>query len=241
MNNSIQLLGWDSDFFGFRVAKIIPSQLNRIELDDVLCQLRSDRINLAYWASDPDDDESQSAAQVAGLFLADKKVTYVKNITSFVMPYFEHDETIEVYRDTDLNADLVSLALQSGLYSRFRIDPKIPVEKFEQLYGLWIEKSVNKTIAEAVLIRKIAGKIVGMVTVGVKNNRGDIGLIAVDESARGMKIGEKLVNAALHWSVVKGHKTVQVVTQGVNEAACKLYEKCGYHNEKTENIYHIWL
>lgn len=235
------LLDWDSNFFGFRVAKIIPSQLNGPALDGVLEQLRSNRITLAYWASDPNDDESQTAAKTAGLFLADKKVTYVRDISDLNISSVDRDETIEEYLGSSLNEDLVSLALQSGLYSRFRVDPKIPANKFEQLYWLWIEKSVNKTIAESVLIKKISGKIIGMVTAGVKNNRGDIGLIAVDESARGMKIGEKLVNAALHWSVARGHKTAQVVTQGVNKAACSLYEKCGYQAEKIENMYHIWL
>lgn len=238
---NFQILDWDSDFFEFRVAKIIPSQLNMRELNNVLEQLRSDCITLAYWASDPDDDESQLAAKSADIFLADEKVTYVRDISTFDISSVARDETIEAYCGTSVNADLVSLALQSGLYSRFRVDPKIPAHKFEQLYEQWIEKSVNKTIAETVLIKKSGNMIVGMITAGFKNNRGDIGLIAVDESARGMKIGEKLVNAALHWSVAKGHKTVQVVTQGANRAACILYEKCGYHTEKIENVYHIWL
>jgi dTDP-4-amino-4,6-dideoxy-D-galactose acyltransferase len=238
---SVQLLDWDSDFFGFRVAKIIPPRLTRAEIVDVLEQLRSDRITLAYWASDPEDDESRLAAETGGFFLADKKVTYIRDITTLDISNLDCDEAIQEYRETSLNADLVSLALQSGTYSRFRVDSKIPAHKFEQLYELWIEKSVNKTIAESVLIKKLAGKIVGMVTVGVKNNCGDIGLIAVDESARGMKIGERLVHAALKWSVIKGHTTAQVVTQGVNEIACKLYEKCGYHVGKSENVYHVWL
>jgi dTDP-4-amino-4,6-dideoxy-D-galactose acyltransferase len=236
-----QVLKWDSEFFGFRVAKLVSSQLNSAELDDIIRQLRSNRIKLAYWASNPEDSESQVVAKSAGLFLADKKVTYSRNILSIDMSNALFDQTIETYKESQLNEELISLALQSGIFSRFNVDTKIPAGKYEQLYKLWIEKSVNKEIAESVLVTKVSDKIVGMVTVGCKNNRGDIGLIAVNESVRGMKIGEKLVNAALHWSVKKGHNTAQVVTQGVNRAACNLYEKCGYHVEKTENIYHIWL
>lgn len=241
MESKFKILQWDSEFFGFGVAKIVPSQLNSTELDDVIKKLRSNQITLSYWASDPEDHESQIVAKTAGLFLADKKVTYSRKISSGDMSGIMFDRKIEQYIDNQLNDELLSLALQSGIFSRFRVDKKIPEAKYEQLYKLWIEKSISKEIAESVLVTKISDKIVGMVTVGCKNDRGDIGLIAVNESARGMKIGEMLVNAALHWSAKKGHNTAQVVTQGVNRAACNLYEKCGYHVEKTENIYHIWL
>ena len=84
-------------------------------------------------------------------------------------------------------------------------------------------------------------KIVGMVTVGMKNGRGDIGLVAVHESMRGKNVGVNLTRAAQKWAIGKGCRYAQVVTQGNNLAACKLYEKCGYRVESIVNFYHIWI
>ena len=80
-----------------------------------------------------------------------------------------------------------------------------------------------------------------MVTLGEKNLRGDIGLIAVHPDHRGKKMGENLVYAAQTWFRSHGYTEGQVVTQGRNNAACNLYTKCGYVVEKEEYFYHIWL
>jgi dTDP-4-amino-4,6-dideoxy-D-galactose acyltransferase len=79
-----------------------------------------------------------------------------------------------------------------------------------------------------------------MVPVGEKNGRGDIGLLAVDSSMRGKKLGIALVNAAQQWTIENGFTTAQVVTQGENVSACRFYEKCGYRIDKIENVYHFW-
>jgi len=136
---------------------------------------------------------------------------------------------------------LEHLAVEAGIYSRFRVDPRIPKEKCADLYSRWIRNSTNRQLADAVLVARQSGKIVGMVTVGVKNGAGDIGLIATDASVRGNKLGSALVLAAQEWARKRGLKRAQVVTQGENTAACKLYEKCGYRAARTENFYHFWI
>ncbi len=154
----------------------------------------------------------------------------------------EFDRTqIEEYPNTAPNKQLEALAIESGLYSRFNTDPKITRQNFEKIYKLWIYNSATRDNAKTVLIIKRDQKIVGMVTLGEKNDRGDIGLLAVDPSYRGMGLGKILVYAAQDWCVTQGYQTGQVVTQKTNIPAAKLYENCGYKVEKIENFYHFWL
>jgi dTDP-4-amino-4,6-dideoxy-D-galactose acyltransferase len=54
-------------------------------------------------------------------------------------------------------------------------------------------------------------------------------------------LGLHLVCAAQAKFIEAGYRIGQVVTQLDNVAACRLYEKCGYHLEKLENFYHFWL
>jgi len=239
--SNYEILQWDSEFFGFIVARIVPETLTEVNLKQLIANLKDSRVVLAYWASCFEDISSQNAAINHNGFLADKKVTYAIDFREKPINTDSGAYSIETYDGNVSNAELDSLAIQAGVNSRFNLDPRIPEERFEMLYKLWIRNSVTRKIADAVLVVRYLDRIVGMVTVGEKNDRADIGLIAVDDSMRGKNLGVSLVRAAQKWAVCKGYSSAQVVTQGENVAACRLYEKCGYFLEKTENVYHFWI
>jgi dTDP-4-amino-4,6-dideoxy-D-galactose acyltransferase len=239
--NLFQILNVDSEVFGFPVAKIIPDKLTLGELEQVISCLKKENVRLAFWASNPNDEESQRAARLYNGFLADKKVTYIIDIGQIPERSAGIARDIEEYADTLPCADLENLAIQVGRNSRFGADPRMPEDKFVALYKLWIRNSVNRQVADAVLVVRQSSKVVGMVTVGMKDGRGNIGLFAVDPGMRGKNLGVSLVYAAQEWARQKELKFAQVVTQGKNVAACRLYEKCGYHIDKIEFFYHFWI
>ncbi len=236
-----QILDWDSEFFGMTVARILPDKLSTPELERTIASLKENGVTLAYWASDPSDAASQQAARSCSGFLADRKTTYLIDLEGAPGMACGGDWVMEEYAGAAPNDELVSLALQAGAYSRFRIDPRMPDGKFVALYKRWIESSVNRKIADTVLVVRHSGRIVGMVTVGEKNGRGDIGLIAVDAGMRGKNVGVSLVRGALEWMRGKRFRFAQVVTQGENAAACRMYERCGYRVEKIEFVHHFWI
>ncbi len=237
----VQLLALDSEIFGYPVAKILPDKLTIEELAQITSQLKEDKVRLAFWASDPDDAESQRAARRFHGFLADKKVTFVIDIGQIPKRAINNGWEIEEYAETMPCSDLENLAIEVGRYSRFRVDPRIPKGTFLDMYRTWIRNSVNRQVADMVLVVRQSGRVVGMVTLGVKNGRGDIGLFAVDPVMRRKNLGVSLVFAAQEWTRRSGLRYGQVVTQGKNVAACKLYEKCGYAIDKVEYFYHFWL
>ncbi len=239
--NLFQILDIDSEIFGFPVAKILPAKLGRRELGQVIDILRREGVRLAFWSSDPEDAESQRAARLFQGFLSDKKVTYIADTAGNPAAAPDIDGDIEAYTDTLPCPELESLACQIGKNSRFGADPRIPETVCFAMYRRWIRNSVNRQLADAVLVVRQAYKIVGMVTLGKKNGRGDIGLFAVDPAMRRKNLGISLVHAAGEWTRRKGLRYAQVVTQRKNVAACRLYEKCGYRMEKMEFFYHFWL
>jgi dTDP-4-amino-4,6-dideoxy-D-galactose acyltransferase len=239
--NLFQILDVDSEIFGFPVAKIVPDRLTQGDLGRAISCMKVENVRLVYWASNPNDKESQRAARLYHGFLSDKKVTFVIDLGLLSEQPAGIEWDIEEYADTVPCADLESLAIQVGRHSRFRADPCIAEEKLLAMYKLWIRNSVNRQIADSVLVAHQSGRIVGMVTLGVKKGRGDIGLFAVDPTMRRKSLGVALVRAAQEWGHRKGLRFAQVVTQGNNVAACRLYEKCGYRIEKIEFFYHFWI
>jgi dTDP-4-amino-4,6-dideoxy-D-galactose acyltransferase len=239
--NNFQIIDLDSELFGMTVAKILPDRLTTVQLEQTIAGMKENKVRLAYWTTNQNDKESRLAAQTFQGYLADRKVTFVADLEQVQEPVDRLKWVVEEYTDTHTNKELETLAIQAGVYSRFKLDPRIPDYKFEDLFKLWIRNSVNRQVADAVLVARQSANIVGMVTVGEKNGRSDIGLAAVDVSMRGKNIGVSLVYAAKDWGRVKRYKYAQVVTQEKNIAACKLYEKCGYKIDKIEYLYHFWI
>lgn len=242
MNSDYNILSWDTEFFGIKVASVTPSRLSPARLGQIMESLRRLDVSLVYWPADPADDESQDAAKKFEGFLADRKTTYSIDLNDSVQvpaPAFKND--IEEYTGSIVCPELVNLAIDSGIYSRFRLDKHLSPGKYEELYKIWISKSVDKSVADAVFVARDKERIVAMVTVSRKDQAGVIGLIAVDEAMRGKSMGRDLVVAAHNWYLARGCTKGLVTTQGMNQAACKLYERCGYTVELTHNYYHFWL
>jgi dTDP-4-amino-4,6-dideoxy-D-galactose acyltransferase len=234
-----EMLDWDSDFFGIQVARITEPVLTTAELTSILAELKRQRVELVYWPSSIQFD----CDEIRGLggHLVDNKTTFVIDFRQFDLDAVVSTDIVVPYSPSMPFTDVEDLAVQSSEYSRFAVDPRFPRERLVALYKTWIERSIRKEIASEVLVIREGNRIVGMVTIGEKNGRGDIGLIAVDARCRGKNYGEILVWAAQVWFVKNGYQFGQVVTQGRNVPACNLYKKCGYSIERVEYFYHFWL
>lgn len=236
--NAFEILKFDTELFGFGVAKILVSRLDSSALRNILEQLQQQKVRLVFWPSNSWDEISQKAALALHGHYCTKQVTYVielKNLGSFLTP------DVEEYADTIVTRELEELAFEAGKYSHFLNDPKFPRDLFVKTYQNWIANSANKTLAKKILVIWRDQIIVGMVTLGEKNQRGDIGLLGVSENFRRHGFGKQLVQAAQMEFIRQGYATAQVVTQLQDVPACKLYEKCGYTIEKIDNYYHFWI
>lgn len=238
MIQKYHILSWDSDFFGFPVAKIIPKKLNFKGLETILRALKKSNVSLVYWASDSADKKSQEAAKSLGGFLTGEKITYTLNLKT--LPSISPSLTvrIEKYNEKKPNNDLLDLIVKGGVYSRFYVDPKISKKQYEELHKLWITNSVKDN---DIFVIKEEEKIICFISLNEKNNRGNVDFIVIDPAYRRKGLGTALMNHAHNWFASNNYKLVQAETQKENVNACNMYEKLGYKKEKTEKNYHFWL
>lgn len=230
---NIELLSWDSRFFKYKVGRVTSSHLQ-----DALRDAKKEGIKLLYLFVDPKNKELNKSAIVNGGGLVDEKVTFVANVQKAQDSNI--DEGIVPY-EGELTDELLSLALQSGEYSRYKIDTHFVHNEFERLYTEWIKKSLSHEIAKEVLVYKSNMREVGLLTLGEKDKRADIGLLAVDANFRGKSVGTKLIQAAMKRAKALGFDEIQVATQKKNEIACRFYTKNGFVQERIDNIYHFWF
>ncbi|MCH2023448.1 MAG: GNAT family N-acetyltransferase [Saprospiraceae bacterium] len=237
---NLQFLDWDSNFFGFPIGQILINKKTDYTsglLSNLLVKARDKNIKLVYLIL-PERDSFISIPKFENnIRLVDKKVYYQ---TEIVLNHTQ-DKHISSYKANTINNDMYELALSSGEYSRFKVDPDFPDEECKNLFKKWIENSINKTYADEVLVYQSKNKILGMVTLSIKKNSGNIGLIAVNKQYQGQYIGHKLINASKHYFKQKGIKDLTVTTQSNNFNACRFYEKNDFYIKKINHIYHCWL
>ncbi|MBN1183561.1 MAG: GNAT family N-acetyltransferase [Bacteroidales bacterium] len=239
MYNNYNILDWDSNFFNYKVASIKALNLTLKVLKDILEDLKGKDFKLVYCFANPEDQISNSTLLDASGLLVDKKITFFMMTDS--IDDINISSEIKPYNLKYSSEKIKSLALQSGIYSRFNIDPNFSNNEYKKLYIEWIEKSVKREIANEVLVYFENEIEKGLITLAIRDDIGTIGLLAVDKEERGKSIGKKLVQSALVYFKEKKVNIVEVATQIDNKSACGFYKSLGFDVKTIVNIYHLWI
>lgn len=225
-------LHWDSKFFGLRIAKaIVTTPEDVFALSGQEGSLRTHH-DLIYIFSETGLEMPFETAR-----LVDKKAVFIMRAPK----RFKSNPAIKIWEPGIATNTLVSLALISGKYSRFKIDTGFPAGSYERLYTHWIEQSINRSIATEVFCYMIDDEPRGLLTLDRRDDRNSIGLVAVDKDYQHYGIGTAMIEHAV--SFVQKHQGnhISVTTQLENVPACRLYSKCGFTIESVTNIWHWWL
>lgn len=240
-NNLGQYLDWDSEFFGIRIAKVIPGHLTRVNVKELLEWGERQHIDCFYFLCNADDKEFLSIAHDHHFSLVDIRITLESRLGSIQSDYKDTFQGVIRPAVVDDLAALMQIARVSHRNTRFYFDGHFPNERCDELYEIWIEKSYYG-FADAVLVAEINGHIVGYVTCHRLDDLGggQIGLIAVSSHYQRMGIGQTLVNTSLDWFGSQGLKNVSVVTQGRNISSLRMYQHCGFLITNIQLWYHYW-
>jgi dTDP-4-amino-4,6-dideoxy-D-galactose acyltransferase len=231
------LLPWDSELFGFPVARLTPEGLQPERFLGALKELRDQGVRLAYAMVPWKDEASRALLDGVHARMVDHKVTFQKMLTAVsTCP-----PDVEVWQGIEVTDELESLALASGHHSRFKTDACVPAHVFPTLYRTWIRRSVLREIADVVLVTREGGRLAGLVTLAQHGPVSEIGLVAVEEGHRGKGIGRRLMESAEAWAKDRNTDCLKVVTQGDNTGACALYRSSGCLVVQEQAIYHVWM
>jgi dTDP-4-amino-4,6-dideoxy-D-galactose acyltransferase len=228
---------WDSEFFGFKVGEAFFSLFDSYEYEFVMKQFQESGYRLVYIF--PLDEKSFKALQECHLTHIDTKTTFGKELdNNFIC---EKNEFITKYIADDRYEELASLALTSGIYSRFKKDTNFLTGTFESLYNTWITKSISHEIADEVLVYSSDKIVEGFVTYSQLNELKVIGLIAVSSNSINKGIGKSLMKAVENAAYKDGCNKVNVSTQSENLGACRFYTACGYQIIQKQPVFHLWI
>ncbi len=241
---AVRRLDWDSEFFDYPVAAIALSPANDPhDLELALADPVAMQARLIYISCSPAAAALRRALRRRGAFLADTKLVYERGPLS-AEELTAADPEIVACELRHPDVSLLDLAIESGLYSRYAIDPGFKRDEFRRLYHKWIEESLAGRIAYRTLMLQdspdpgAARTTLAMITLARKGAVGEIGLVAVAPAARGKGLGRRILAAALRDFTAEACSLVRVKTQRINRAARRLYLSAGFRLTECECIYH---
>ena len=237
MDSRYEILDWDSAFFGYKVARMVNANA-AYGIDSLVDNLRSEGVRVAYLTANPKDTSLNNAFLAAGAQLVDKKTTYT--ISTMGLTPFPSD-AVEYYTGDANNKELLSIACQTGEYSRFRVDRNFGPEACDRLYKQWVRNDASGQSGSILYVCPIGSAIAGLITLKNLEQVGSIGLIGVSSQHRGQNIGMALMGKAISHFQELGIFRIDVVTQQANIPACRFYQKCGFEIKSVINYYHLWL
>ena len=98
-----QVLDWDSNFFGIKVARITQPDLNTQGLSNILSELKLQQVRLAYWPSDRKCEDA--VIKTLGGNLADRKTTFAIHLRSLKFDDMIATDIVEPFTNSMPKAD----------------------------------------------------------------------------------------------------------------------------------------
>jgi dTDP-4-amino-4,6-dideoxy-D-galactose acyltransferase len=240
-DNLCQYLEWDSEFFGYRIARVTVNWLDRETIEQVMRWCKSNNIDCLYFLANAGDGKTIRLVEDHRFRFVDIRVTLERGLDAPLdIPNKTVQGEIRLCRPDDIPA-LRAIARVNYHNTRFYDDPNFPESLCDTLYETWIEKSC-KGYADEVLVAELEGDPVGYITCHLlEQSVGQIGLVGVHPESRSKGMGEKLINESLCWFTGQGLRRVRVVTQGRNCKAQRLYQKNGFLTDSVQLWYHRWF
>ena len=251
MESVFEQLRLDSDIFGFPTGRISDNSLTIEKLEYVFSQAAAANIRLLYWtvpSNHPEIGSLVEKAHSAGDFVQGKLIYCVEansSLVSSIRAQLKENISIHEFDGDAPTPELLSMAIQAGLWSRFNCDKNISSAHFHMMYESWITNSVGKRAADVVLVacigERLCQKFAGMVTVRSQHGKATIVLISVDSACRRRGVGKALMASAFEWALDRGFHSLTVATQVENLPARQLYETCGFVASETLQDFHFWI
>ncbi len=237
------ILEWDSEFFGFNIARIERSLLNPQMWEQISAFCQANQVKCLYCFSSPNDKEGLEIVRQEQFLWVDFRMTLDLKLNKSPQLPITSKIAIREAREEDL-PELETIASASHTDSRFFFDPSFPDHLCKEMYTIWIRKSVEGSV-EKVFVPEIDGKASGYITCKIdsdtKERKGIIDLVGVSKKVRGKGVGSQLVQHALSFFMDQQINHIEVVTQGRNLGAQRLYQKHGFKTSNIELTFHKWF
>ena len=238
----VEVLDYDTNFFGYNVAQIQERQISADSINHVIDYCRNNEIKLLQFKCDAHHSPSVLLAEQHGFNFVDIRMIFERYIREVER---QQTDDFKVSFRVAEKADIAGLKEKSkGVFraSRYYFDKQFSEEKIDVFYQDWVSKAVLGMFDNCLYIMSVDNQDAGYCSLRFgKGNVAGIGIVGLFPAYVGNGYGQLLTKHVLNQCLEKGIKYIDVVTQGRNYPAQRLYQRCGFVIKKLELYYHKWF
>ncbi len=237
-----RLLEWDSEHFGFPIARVNGDSLDHGTAEAIDDWCRDQGVRCLYFLAQADDAESARIAAERGYRVVDERVTIRHPLDQ---PCPEPEAVPGGWRIRDATEDdletLCDLAAHSHRATRFYFDGGFPAERCDELYREWVRRGLREE-GRHLHVPEREGEIGGyqVIRPPAAGGLGILDLLAIDDRHRGGGLGRLLLSDSVAWLGSRGAPAVRTFLQARNVASARLHERVGFLTERVEVWHHRW-
>lgn len=229
----VEVLEWDTAFFGVEIGQVQLSQSSDLEAIDV--EARERGVRCLYGFFDAVGQPTQLfRVQNFGYRLVDVSMRLtlsVDGVRSGVAP------SVLVRSGTSEDVEALGPAIDRLVpWSRFTVDPSFGPDAARRMYRAWLARAARRT-DELFAVANREGQPAGFITATAVPHP-TIGIFSVAEPGAG--IGRALLLAATDWAA-RYDVLLDTVTQARNAASLRFYERRGFVTTSVRYVLHRWL
>lgn len=223
---------WDTEFFGFPIARVVLDGAPTDRLRGALEQAKREGVKCVF-AEVNNDARTEEVASSLGYRLTDTAVW----VRGRPVAGDRSDPDLSVRPAT--SADLESLdadIAQLAPWSRFAHDDRFGVEAAHAVYAAWVRNS-QEDPDQACFVAEHGGRMVGFASCEFSPRRR---LNLISSTLPGAGVGFALLRAASWWRADE-RPDLWIKASSDNTRALDLYQRNGFEVKRRTCTYHLWL
>ncbi|RKR70506.1 dTDP-4-amino-4,6-dideoxy-D-galactose acyltransferase [Otariodibacter oris] len=214
MNPIISLNEWESQFFKRKIGTVVFDRsavmdaiFSAQDYDLITAKVSTDTIDQIDWLQQNEFELVEGSVEF-----------------SLDLANYRGDLTACYRAEPQDLASLSPLFSTAFPHSRFR-PPYFLEEENQRFYHQWIRNSLSGEFDDLCLVeRDEKQNIIGGVSLRIREQTAQIGLLAVNAHCRGKGIGKKLMQQSISWAIAQQATQLKIVTQLSNLAGIQLYQ-----------------
>lgn len=236
-----ELLEWDSEHFGFRIATVVGSVLD--ESTAALADDWSARkgVRCLYFLANPEDARTSRVAAEHGFRVVDHRLTMRCSLAE--EPQRSGSQAVDVGEPSaDDLVYLRSIAARSHRGNgRFYFDGGFPPERCDALYEAWVDRGWNDP-ERMILVARVNGEPAAYQVIGPVERGGArrLELLAVDPDRQDSGVGAATLSGAMRLLHAGGTPEIWTILSACNIASVRLHERLGFLIEEAGVWHHKW-
>ena len=235
-------LEWDSSFFRLNIAYLSSICLTKNIENYVKSFIDSHDIGLVQFRCNCHDALSVQLAEKNKYSFVDIRLT-MERTTDDTISFEEERKGFYVRKavESDIEA-LIEFGRDIYYTSRYYYDKNFDSAILNEFYSGWIKKAVLGLFDDFCYALYADNTPIGFCSIKLnKGNSASIGVLGLNQDYTNLGLGRYMLNKAIEALYRDGVTYVDVVTQGRNYGAQRLYQRCGFVTRSTELWYHKWF